>query len=544
MAFQSKRIIVILITGILLAQVALIAFWANQSCNYYIDELFSFGSAHSYTFAKKDIMYIDWSDEWQYEDWVDNSALKDQLRVSEDESLLNQNPVDMIRMLIKGRNYHGILNILVSIFSSGEISRWPPVILNLILFVLAQLVLYRIMRDLTGSAAVSILAILMYGFSGMAISTVLYIRFYMLVTLFLLLLVRIHQHMWKEENLYRCEILTLLSMVLIYLAMKNSELVFIIGGTLVTAYAVGLLIKKHYKKALLYIVTVFPVSMIYAVTKTKFLDIALHPENFVNGDGAEAWMTAKLLTVNKDRVISLIFKYLGWISDLMFGSWYVLCCFLILIIILLEVRLLGKKPTTVKRTKKPDAGFIWIIASVCLVYYVFSLLTAIPAERYFMFYFPLLTILMWKILHELIGSIRYRREVLAVCLILVCAGAAALQIIRPEKIDFVYLEDRPLIEAVQESRIEDAIVIYTDERQSNHSIYECINLLPDTARLYPVNGSRHHIDCERCPEQILVWIHYDRSPQTYIMDLLDHGYELTELGSTHTSDVYVARRAA
>ena len=420
----------------------------------------------------------------------------------------------------------------------------PAIVFNQVLFVLTQIVLYRIMKDLTGSTAVSILTLMMYGFSGMAISTVLYVRFYMLVTLLLLLLIRIHQRMWQMESLLRCELYTLLCMVLIYFAMKDSELVFIVGGALVTTYAIGLLIRKQFKKGILYIMTVFPVSILYAITKTSFLDIALHPEKYAQGNGAEAWMTEKLLTVNRGRVVSLVFKYLGWVSDLLFGSWYVLCSFVIIILILLEVKFLGQKRPDTRDVCNGKKGFIWVIVSVCLIYYIFSLLVAIPAERYFMFYFPMLTILLWKLLHELIADMVFRIEVLICGFVLICAGALALQLIRPEKIDFIYLEDRPLIQAVKDSGIDDAIVIYTDERDANHSTYECINLLPDTAKLYPVKGSNHHIDSEQCPDQVLVWIHYDRSPQSYVADLLDVGYELAELGSTHASDVYIAKRSS
>ena len=541
---EHKRAGMLLIAFILLIQVAVITFWTSQRSNYYIDELFSFGSAHSFTFDKKDIMYVNRSDAWQYEHWVENSVLKGQLEITEAESLLSLQPIEAIRMLLTQRNYHGMLNLLMSVFSPGEVSAAPAVGFNLVLFVLTQVVLYRIMKDLTDSVAISILTIMMYGFSGMAISTVLYVRFYMLVTLLLLLLIRIHQRMWQMEDLLRCELLTLLCMMLIYFAMKDSELVFVIGGALVAVYAIGLLIRKQLKKGVLYLVTVFPVSIFYAITKTSFLDIALHPDNYTQGEGAEAWMTAKLLTLNRGRVVALIFKYLGWISDLLFGSWYVLCSFLIVILILLEVQFLGQKRQKIKNTSKGNKGFIWVIVFVCLIYYVFSLLVAIPAERYFMFYFPLLTILFWKLLHELMSGTDYRGEVLICCFVLVCVGASALQLIRPEKIDFVYLEDRPLSQAVQDSGIEDVVVIYTDELDSTHACYDCINLMPDTSRLYPVRGSTHHIDAEQCPDQVLVWIHYDRSPELYIADLLDMGYELAGLGSTHASDVYIARKGS
>lgn len=537
----TRRARRILLACLLALQLALLLFWAGQRSNYYIDELFSFGSAHSYSFAKKDVMYINRSAQWQYGSWVDNAVLKDQLRVSGQESLLRQPPLTALRLLLTGRNYHGLLNLLQSAFAGGEVSMAPAIGLNLLLFLAAQLLLWRIMRELTGSAPVSLLCLAMVGFSGMMISTVLYIRFYMLVTFLLLALLRLHQIMWRLDSLPRCEGLTLLSMALLYLAMKDSEMMFIMGGALAASYAAALLIAGQRKKALLYALTVFPASILFALTKTNFIDIALHPASYMDGSGAEAWMTEKLLSVNRGRLVALFFKYLAWLSDLLFGSWYVLCSFMVLVLILLEVRFLGKKKTA-PREKGAAAGFIWVIAAVCGIYYVFAMLVAIPAERYFMFYTPLLAILLWKLLHELTAGLPARRALLLGCLVLTGLGAAALQLIRPEKIDFVYREDRPLLQAVSESGLDHAVVIYTsNDKDANHACYECLNLLPDTARLCPIREGET-VDLSQCPETLLVWLHKDREPERYVAELLEAGYTLSPLGGTHASDVYIAAR--
>ena len=545
---ESSRLRGVLLACILAAQVLVILFWAGERSNYYIDELFSFGSAHSYTLEKKEQAYINNLDEWTYEQWVDNRVLKEKLTVTERESLLSQKPFNAAFLLVKGRNYHGILNLLMSVFAPGRVTPWPAEVLNIVLFLLSQLVLFRIMKGLTGSFSVSALAVLMYGFSAMAISTVLYVRFYMLVTFLLLALLRIHQKMWEEESLLRCGLLTFIGMILLYFALKDSELVFIIGGALMGTYALGLIAGKQVKKAILYSISVFPAGLLFALLKTNFIDIILHPAKYAGGDGAEGWMTEKLLTVSSGRIISLTAKYLEWLSDLLFGSWYVMCCFIFLILILLEVRILGKKRwvpgksdarTSPARRTSP---FILVIAAVCLIYYIFAVLVTIPAERYFMFYYPMLAILLWTLLHELTRDLKYRKELLLLCFFLTCAGAASLQFFRPEKIDFVYRGDRPAIQAVADSGVRDVIVINTGERHANHSEYECLNLLPAEARLYPVKESRHSINMADCPDEVLVWIRYGLSPELFIPDLPANGYELTPLGRTHASDIYIARK--
>ena len=533
-----------LIACLLVAQLAVMALWAAQRSNYYIDELFSFGYAYSYTFDKKDIGYIDESEAWQYERWIDNATLKRQMVVTQAESLIGLPPLEGLRRLLTRRNYFGLLNLVMYAFSPGRLNAAPGIVLNAVMFILVQLVLFRIVRELTGSFATSALAILMYGFSAIAVSMVLYVRFYTLVTLLLLLALRLHQIMWREERLPRCALMTLLSMALILLALKDSELVIIVGCALVAAYATGTLLSRQYRKAGLYIATVFPIGIYYVVRKTKFVKIALNLREYAAGaKSAEMLMADKLLNVSPARVAKFISRYIDWVRDSVFGSPFALYGLAGIVLLLLAIRLRRERRPTARSGAGRRAGFVWVIAAVCAVYGVFALLAALNSKRYFMFIAPMLVVLFWKMIHELSGDTAFRGEVLAVCLVLTVVGILCQQCLRPGDIDYVYAQDRPVIRAVRDSGIEDAIVIYTDAYDSSHSTYECMNLLPETARLYPVNTTRHHIDTSACPDEVLVWARRGKRYKDYIADLTDAGYALTRLGRTHASTVYIAKKA-
>ena len=547
---KDRRIRICILSLIVLAQILLIAYWTTQRSNYFIDELFSFGYAHSYTFDKKDIMYINRTDAFQYEEWVDNHVLKKQLEIAGEESLLHLRLPQAVNLLLTRRNYHGILNILLSLFSGGKMSMYPPIILNLLLFVLVQVIIYRTMKEMTGSFAVSALTVMMYGFSMMAISTCLYVRFYELVTLLLLLAIRIHQKMWRTDSLLTCELWTIVSMALLYFALKNSELVLVIAAGLIGGYTLLLLLGRQQKKALLYFFTIFPIGVFYLIRKTHLLDIAVRPETYSHISGAEGWITKNILTVNAGRSCSLFFRYLEWISDLMFGSWYVLCSFLVLILILLEIRFLGTGKKSAQRKDDLHMAksgterifFLWLIVIITAVYYAFALLAALPAQRYFMFYVPMLTMIHWGVIDSLTRQMKYRAEILILCFIFVCVEIMAAQLIRPDRIDYVYKEDRALIRDVKESGIDSAVAIYTNEGDSNHAVYDCIINMPDNAKLYPVDHTRHSIDTADCPEEFLIWIHRGRLTDNYIEDLTANGYLIEEFGKTHASDVYIAKK--
>ena len=548
---RGKRVIYqkMIFALVIALQLISICNWASKRANYFVDELFSFGYAHSYTFDKKDIYYIDNSPEWKYEEWVSNEKLKSQLDVSEDESLLNKDPGTALKMLLTRRNFFGFLNIIMDTFSAGKPSMWPPIVFNIVLFVLSQVLLFRIMFAMTNSFASSLLAVFMYGFSGTAINTHLFVRFYALVTLLILGCIRLHQKMWREKRRLYFLSESIIGMLLLYFALKNSELIMIMGGAIVMAFTLLLLFSRRYIEAFLYMILIIPASLLYLIKKTNLIKIVLHPEAYRGKGGATGWITENFMTVNTEKVISLFFKYLRWFSDQMFGSWYVLCSFLVLIIILLEIRLLGdkkeRKHSLSAHEKKSDiqaVRYVWVIFGTSAVYYTFALLTGLMHLRYFSFYFPMAVILLWVFIDALTKDLKYRRQVLAGCFVLLVIGGAALRLVRPEAIENIYADDQFLIEAVRDSDIQDAIVICSDRESANHSIYDCIHIMPYTAELYPVNMEHHHIDLTACPDQFYVWSNNAVSTDDYTKDLLDAGYNLELLGSTHASVVYVARK--
>ncbi len=536
----KKRRLVLL--SILVLQMTVILFWAHQRQNYYVDELYSFGYAQSYLIPTKDFKKIDLSEEWKFEEWIRNQPLKEQLEVTKEESLLCKGPAEILKLLVTRRNYHGLLNIVMSLFSPGEVSMAPGIVMNLVFFMLAQLLLFRIMSEMTGSFSLSAVAVLMYGFSGMAISMAYYIRFYMLVILLVLAATRVHQIIWRTENLLRVELFTFLGTALFYFALKDSELVLIIWGSMAAAFVVGMLLKRQWKKAALYFVTVFLFVFGYVAKKTSLIDILLHPSSYASRGGAAGWTTRNLMAANPERMIQSSVTYFEWLGDLLFGSQAIMLCFFLLLLILAGRRFLysGKHPAAAGKYQKDgrSAGFVWIIAAVCAVYLVFSLLTALFAERYLSLLFPFFTILFWKAVHELTRSLLHRRRVLTGMLLMVCTGILSFNLFHSDRLLYLYHEDVPLIQAVQNAGIQDVILVSA----GRHSLYECVNLLPDEAMLYPMDLERHEINAGQCPEEMLIWINTATPPDPYVTDLVEDSYEIRKLGSTHTSDVYLARK--
>ena len=538
-----------------MTQVLVMLYWMRQKSNYFIDELFSMGYAHTYTFDWKHRGYINASDVWKEGQWIPNSLLKDQIEVSPEDSLLNKPLGTAVPMLLLRRTYHGILNILMSSFSPGAVGKVPGIVFNIIIFCLTQIVLFRICYDLTENHWVSLAVLTMYGYSLAAISFVMYIRFYCFVVLLFLLALRVHQLIRKTDRLPLAFAGTIVSLVLLFFAMKDSELVFVLGGSLIAAFMLDLILCHQFRKLLLYFLTIVPLSIVYLINKTPFIDILLHPSQYRNEKGPGGWMTMHLLDWTWQQKIELILKQNQWFIDLLYGNIIIAAAFF-LIIAVLVLSLLIKRVRSKTGKEKEDGGedrallqrneqdqgspfgFYLVLFIVSTVYLIFGGLTGFVIVRYYSFLFPVITILLWAGIYKMTEVLGCRKGILKLCGFLTIA-AVVIGFFHPEHIEFIYPEDRELIASLQESDIQDAVVLCIGHEKTTHVIYDCVNLMEDDARIYPVREGETMIDPKQCPRRFLIWALSGRNIWKNTGDLLKNGCTISMYGKTHASDVYL-----
>lgn len=537
---MSRKTEKIIFLVILILQVAVICFRVSQKQNYYIDELLSMEYAKSFAYVDRPLQSTGMRDPvyFEYEKWIDNDVLKDTLIVYSEDGLLNLNiPAATFKLITAPYNYFGLLNIVMSVFSPEELSHYPAAALNIIFFIFVQIILYRVLREITGSEAVSLLGVLMYGFSGMAVGLSIFVRFYAYAGLLFFLTIRLHQIMWrKETGLLKCEILTLISFAFIIIAMRNSQLILILAGALIFAYAAGLLIRLEFAKAACYLLTSVPGGLFFVIRKTNLLDVILNPSNYTDAGGAEGRLTTRLLTIDSSRFASFYKQHSGYLSNYLFGSFYVLCGFLVLLAVLMILRLRTRKNSPAK--PNDGEGFRFVILTVDCIYILFSFLTGLPESRYVSFLYPLHTILLWTVLDRLLRNSSYRKAVLRISAGLTCAGIFMGAVLHPEKIQYLYITEKPVIEAVRESGIND-VIIYDTAIQAH---YECVSLMPQTARIYSVESDDPQFDTSAFPNELLLWSRKSRNNKALISKLKKDGYEVIKIGATHVSNIYTVKR--
>lgn len=96
--------------------------------------------------------------------------------------------------------HYFFLNVVCSIFSINNFTKWTGLSLNVVFYILTLLVLTKIIYLLTKSYLYAIIGCLIYGMSAGAVSTVIYIRMYMMLTFATILLVYSHLQLFMYLN--------------------------------------------------------------------------------------------------------------------------------------------------------------------------------------------------------------------------------------------------------------------------------------------------------------------------------------------------------
>lgn len=541
---KPLRITVFLI--IILLQIMTVCYWAEKKSGFHIDELFSIGYAQAYNYHPGDAVYITFTNDWQYETWIDNSKLTEQLYLSEEESLLKTGLTGIVKKFLNVKhNYFVLLNLSMSLFSDGRPDIRPALILNLFFFVLSQLLIYRITSEITENSFLALMAILMYGFSLGAVGNLIFIRFYTYTILQFLAAVRLHQIMWRSGSLLKYECLTVLCISLLLNAMRNSELIFILSAGLAVSFLIGLCIKRQYVKIGAYLVTVIPAGLYYIIKETNYLEVIFHPERYLKTAGAERNVAKGLLEITVPDLMQRTRQQIRFICYQIFGSRYVFFGFILLLMILAGIRIFRQEKDPCEKTEK--TGFSWILFSTTVIYLISAILGNLFIIRYVSFLFPIITILLWSLINYFSQKRNFQKACLLISSAMAVTGILIGETVNSNKLEYLYPNDRDLPRMVKETGIKNVVIIYEPTwGRYIQSSYDCIYLMPDDASVYIVSRAHHQIDTSETPDEMLIWVHRNPGPK-YDIDMVTdeltaNGYEITKLGRNHVSDVYTAIR--
>lgn len=158
-------------------------YWCAKKEGYYIDELWSYGLSNSYyspfLYQKENYM----------NEWHQSTFYKDYLVVKQDHAFSYASVYNNQENDVHPPCYYMLLHTVCSLFP-GRFSKWFGLTVNLLFFCGSILLLYKISGMILGEMnTVRLIPPLLYGLSMGAVSTLIYIRMYMLLTFWSLLFV-------------------------------------------------------------------------------------------------------------------------------------------------------------------------------------------------------------------------------------------------------------------------------------------------------------------------------------------------------------------
>lgn len=202
---------------IIALQIMLMIGFGFMKSGYHVDEIFSYGlsNSHFQPFLFDIDMFSDdpkskfehgiMADQNQdfsehTNKWESSEVYNDYVTVNANETFDYASVYYNQTMDVHPPLYYFILNTVCSFFV-GSFSKWYGISVNLALFPIIQILLFKLCKEtFIKSERVSLLACCIYGFSACAVSTVLFIRMYALLTMLLMAIIYNIIHIMKRTH--------------------------------------------------------------------------------------------------------------------------------------------------------------------------------------------------------------------------------------------------------------------------------------------------------------------------------------------------------
>lgn len=250
---NSKLIESVLLILIIILQIITRLEAGNAKAYLHIDESYSYGLMN---YDKVDII----DNEDFYNTWHDKEYYKDYLTISEDEKW-DLSPVYEEQKNDVHPPFYYLLLRIAATFTIGEFSKWTGIGLNILIFIMTSIMIYKISKVIFKNKLYAILMVLINGFTIASIETTIFIRMYALNALNLLIITYIHMKNYHKEKL-EIKDLILMSLFIIAGALTHYYyLVFVL--VLYIMYMVHFIKGKNKTNAIRYTIAMIVSGILY-----------------------------------------------------------------------------------------------------------------------------------------------------------------------------------------------------------------------------------------------------------------------------------------
>lgn len=420
-------------------------YYGIQKQGYFVDEVWSYGLANS-----KEYAHIYSPEGWD-QHWIEPQYFKSYIEVDPGEGFSYESVFKNQEDDNHPPLFYLILHTVCSFFP-GEFSKWFGIVPNLLYLFITNLFLYCLLRRLSFSRAASVIGMLFYGLSAGAISCAIYIRMYMMMTMWMVILLNLYYDvMYKDEFQIRdyigCMIITFagyMTQYYFYIA------VFFGAGVL----SFILIYKRKIKQlfwfiasnigSLLLVLLCFPISFKKILGKDT-------------SRGIQAYQNLS----NHTDVLGKIRKFYWVMNDELFFSKlkYIIILLIVGMIVVIGHHYLKKKQKLC--FSEHIYMYILIPISIFMGYFtVIGIIAPFRVDRYIFVLYPIAVVIVLYVIHRLLRKILVPEKMISFFLLLFVLLFSYGEI---EKIQYIYPEEKKNLQIVEQHQQDDCIYV-SDQR--------------------------------------------------------------------------------
>lgn len=392
---------------VLFLQLLFAVFWCTQKSGYFVDELWSYGLANSYY---KPYVYVGSpvEDGWVSGEYFGNYLTVDAEHRFDYGSVFYNQEMDTHPPL-----FYLILHTICSLFP-GTFSKWYGLLPNLVCFLAVSVLVYlwagKLFRK---SRGFPLACMIFWSFSIAAMSCVVFLRMYMLLTLWFTASLYLHTCMIIDHRQSLRRLAALLALT--FLGFFSHYYFAILGAFLSAGYVFWLLFHRYWKRLWQYVVTMLLslglAWLVFPDTFTKILGLD-------SNRGVQAYQNLR----NTDTLLPRLGKFLEIINNELFAGFLPLFVLLTAIVFLVlkifQVRRIRRKTVRKKVSGTKDfsarpgtAAVLAITAAVISLYTVLiALIAPYQADRYIFCIFPAVSVLFTAALFRLFSLLSWRAD--------------------------------------------------------------------------------------------------------------------------------------
>lgn len=473
---------------IIVVQCLVILAWGTQKERLNVDEMFTMEGAGQ---GGKGMQYWDRTDNF-YGSEHTSQEFREYMTVYHDELLIYQGIDSVIDSLLHRNLYYTIIN-LAATADPGNIPWRVGVGVNLCCFVLAQMALYLIAKEICSDKG-ALCTVLLYGFSAGAISTVLYVRCYMMLTMLALFLIYLDLRFVRTEKRWEKGLCLVGSAVLAVLCYRLHQFGIILF-TVITLLFVFYALVKRKKNCLLWMAAGYGIPALvgagYIIPQLKRL--------LTDNIAGIFYTSVKNMTLI--QMLAQMIKVLRIVAMHLFVNVGVMIlCFAV--VLALYVKRKGGR-----RQERADVFMLCLLTGVVAGYYCILLLGGAVAWKYMSPVYPVIALVfvMW-VINVWNHSRKYNIAIMAgsVCLMLSSYDT--------KHISELFRGEAAIREMLETNYHGVNGIMVHHEAAGENWLYEAATLWPQESKVLVIQNKMLYEDelCyNRTDDKILLWLTID-----------------------------------